>query len=468
MCLWHDPAVKRSDAVAGGIVATVVVGCLFGLRLDNLHNGLLAVSFGAVGAFLLHHRPPDREAQLFLAAGAAQAVLFLGRQVGGAAPSWMGLGVTRWFGWFGVWPVSLVLVLVGATILRFPDGHLPSPPAWRWIHTMMVVAGVVLAAISALWAVDYERAGIAVGPPFALPGATGVGRFFDVAQPVVFTAFQVTWLVCVIARRTRATPVEARQLRWLMTSVGVSALVLLIGLAAERSPRAGLLTVPLIPIAAGIAIIEASYERLVREVRDAAVRTVEAEDLARQRIERDLHDGAQHRLVVLGMDLGRLVDKANDGGDAELATAAAEARDRLLEATAELRELARGIHPVTLTQDGLLVALEAIADLSTIPIELHVDSDLGCAPHVETTAYYVVTEALTNTARHSGATRSTVRIASRRSWLHVEVGDDGRGGAAMGGGLHGIADRVTSVGGRFAMESPTGRGTRVRVELPCQ
>ncbi len=459
---------RRPDAIAGGIAATVVVGCLLGVRLDNLHNGLLAVSFGTVGAFLLHHRPPDREAQLFLATGAAQAVLFLGRQVGGAAPSWIDSGVTRWFGWFGVWPVPLVLVLVGATILRFPDGHLPSPRAWKWIHTTMVATGVILAGISAMWAVDYERAGIAIGPPFSLPGATGVSRFFDVAQPIAFTAFQVTWLVCVIARRSSATAVEARQLRWLMASVGVSALVLLIGLAVEQSPRAGLLTVPLIPIAAGIAIVEASYERLVREVRDAAVRTVEAEDAARQRIERDLHDGAQHRLVILGMDLGRLVDKANDRGDADLAAAAEEARDRLLEATAELRELARGIHPLTLTQDGLLVALEAIADLSPIPIELHVDTDLGCAPHVETTAYYVVTEALTNTARHSGATRSTVRIASRRSRLYVEIGDDGRGGAAIGGGLRGVADRVTAVGGRFALESPLGRGTRVRVELPCQ
>lgn len=458
---------RRSDAVAGGIVGLVILGCLCGVRVDNLHNGLLAASFGLVGAFLLHHRRRDLEAPLFLAAGLGQAVLFLGRQVGGAPPTWLAPSVTRWIGWFGVWPVPVAMILVGAAIMRFPDGNLPGP-AWRRIHTAMVSLGVTLGAMSALWSIDYERAGVVSSPPFSLPGAAVAGRLFEVAQPVVFTSFQVMWLVSVAVRRSRATPDEKRQLRWLTAAVGVCALVLLVGLAAQQSPRAGLLTLPLIPIAAGIAIVEASYERLVREVREAALRTVAAEDAARQRIERDLHDGAQHRLVVLGMDLGRIVDKAEAVGEPDLAEAAGAARDRLLEATAELRDLARGIHPLALTQDGLLVALEAVVDGSQLPVSLDVADDLGCAPHVETTAYYVVIEALTNATRYSGGSRVNVRIEARRSFLHIAVDDDGRGGASMGGGLRGVADRVMSVGGRFAIDSPEGRGTSVRAVLPCR
>jgi signal transduction histidine kinase len=330
------------------------------------------------------------------------------------------------------------------------------------------VAGAVLAVASALWALDYERAAVSTAPPFVAPGADALRGSFHAAEIVVFPLFQVVWLACVISRRARATADEARQLRWLIASVALSAVVLLVGIIVSGSPRAGLLTLPLIPLAAGFAIVESAYEALVREVRTATQRVVAAQDDARRQIEQDLHDGAQHRLVVLGMELGRIVDRANEQGDRELAGAAQGARDQLLEATAELRELARGIHPSVLTHDGLVPALESLVERSSVRVDMDIDPIPECDPQVEIAAYYAVSEALTNTVRHGRATRSTVRITSCGEDLRIEVADDGDGGARMGRGLRGLADRVQSVGGRLTLDSSPGAGTRVTVELPCR
>jgi signal transduction histidine kinase len=458
---------RRPTLIAAGTAILVAVGMLLGVQRDNLHNGLLALSLAAVGDFVLRRRPGQREAQLFLAAGAAQAVMFLGRQVGGRSdppvPTW----VAEWVGWVGIWPLPLVLVLVGATIMCFPDGRFPGP-GWRRAFQVMLAAASVLALTSALWPVDYDRADLVVDHPLGLPGADAAQSFFDVAQPMAFTAIQVVWLACVIARFAKASADEARQLRWLVAAVGLSVVALMAGLLVDGSPHAGLLTVPLIPVAAGIAIVESSYETLVREVQSSAKRIVSAQDEARRRIERDLHDGAQHRLVVLGMELGRLVDRAATTGNPELVSAASAARQELLEATAELRELARGIHPSVLTQDGLAPALAALADQSPIPVHLHVEAAEPCPPEVEATAYFVVSEALTNAARHSGAGQVIVRVSRTRSSLRLDVSDDGRGGATAQGGLQGLTDRVASLGGRLTLESPPGAGTRLVVELPCQ
>ncbi len=255
-------------------------------------------------------------------------------------------------------------------------------------------------------------------------------------------------------------------MRWLVASVAASAIVLVGGLIATGSPQAGLLTVSLIPIACGAAIVEASYEALVRDVQSAAARVVAAEDDARRRIERDLHDGAQHRLVVVGMELGRIVERADEHGDDELSVAAQAARSQLLEATAELRELARGIHPSVLTNDGLAAALASLADRSPLPVDLDVDLLNPASPQAEATAYFVVSEALTNSARYSCATRATVRVADNGSTLDVEVSDDGRGGAAVGTGLRGLTDRVTSIGGQLTLDSPHDGGTRLAVRIP--
>ncbi|MEJ7634142.1 ATP-binding protein [Aeromicrobium sp.] len=448
--------------VVAGTGLLVATGFTLGFRLDNLHNGLLALSFTAVGSFVLHRQPGQREAKLFLAAGVAHAVMFFGRQVGqhGDFPA------AEWVAWFGVWPLPLVLALAGAAIMGFPDGRLPGP-AWTIAFRIMLGAAVVLSMVSALWPVEYARTGIVVAHPFDLPGGQAAESFFDVARPVCYTAFQLLWAMCVVARLRRASTDEAHQLRWFVSAVAGSAVVLLLGLATDGSPRAGVLAVSLVPVAAGIAIVESAYEVLLRELRAAAKRIVTAQDDARRRIERDLHDGAQHRLVTLGIDLGRLVDRAERAGDPELVAAAVSARRQLLDATAELRELARGIHPAVLTQDGLAAALERLVDGSTIPVRLAVDMTDRCPPEIEATAYFVASEALTNATRHSGASQCAVSVVRTPSTLRLDVTDDGRGGVTTGGGLAGMADRVTSLGGRLAVESPADGGTCLRMELPC-
>lgn len=456
----------RSAAfLAGGTVVLVVVGFITGPSGDNLHNGLLALSFAIVGDVVLRHRPGQREAVLFLVAGLAQAVVFVGRQVGSRSDPVIGLAIAKWIAWLGIWPLPLVLVLVGLTIMSFPDGRLPGQ-SWRVTFGVMVACGVALSLMSALWPVDYDRAGVVIDHPLDLAGAQVAQTVFEWALPFVFTTLQLLWVACVFGRFRRASPAEARQLRWLAASVAASAIVLVGGLIVAGSPQAGLLTLPMIPIACGAAIIEASYESLVRELRLSASRVVAAEDEARRRIERDLHDGAQHRLVVVGMELGRVVERADQHGDRELSDAAVAAREHLLAATAELRELARGIHPSVLTNDGLAAALSSLADSSPLPVDLNVDLPHPATPQAEATAYFVISEALTNSARHGRATRATVRIVDTGSTLHVEVSDDGRGGAAIGSGLGGLRDRVTSLGGHFDIDSPLHGGTRLIVQIP--
>ena len=196
-------------------------------------------------------------------------------------------------------------------------------------------------------------------------------------------------------------------------------------------------------------------------------RIVEAADAARRRIERDLHDGAQQRLVSLALSLRRLESslEPNSAATRELAVARAEL-DAALE---ELRELARGIHPSILTDRGLEAALAAVAGRSTVPVELDLDSCGRLPLSVQTTAYFVVVEALTNASKHAGSDRIEVRVAMGEGHATVEVRDDGSGGVdpARGSGLSGLADRVSALGGTLEIESPVGAGTTIRARIPA-
>ncbi|HEX6653690.1 MAG TPA: PAS domain S-box protein [Thermoleophilaceae bacterium] len=204
------------------------------------------------------------------------------------------------------------------------------------------------------------------------------------------------------------------------------------------------------------------------EMRASRARIVEAGDEARKKLERDLHDGAQQRLVELGLQLrmARAKIDANPMGAAEFLDAAVEA---LTEATAELRELARGIHPVVLTEGGLQPALRALVERSSIPAKLTDAPDQRFPAAVEAAAYFVVAEALTNAARYSGASAVEVSAAQVDGRLRVTIRDDGRGEAdLLGSGVRGIADRVAAVDGALSVRSPAGRGTVVRAEIPCE
>ena len=204
----------------------------------------------------------------------------------------------------------------------------------------------------------------------------------------------------------------------------------------------------------------------VDALQTSRARTVDAAATERRRIERDLHDGAQQRLVALAMDLGMAKEKlATDPNAAS--SLVAEAHEEAKRALAELRDLARGIHPAVLTDRGLDAAISALAARSPVPVDVTVATGRLPDP-IESIAYFVVAEALTNAAKHARATEIAVRIAREGDWLVVEVRDDGAGGAdpAAGGGLAGLADRAAGVDGRLTVTSPAGGPTVVRAELP--
>jgi PAS domain S-box-containing protein len=203
------------------------------------------------------------------------------------------------------------------------------------------------------------------------------------------------------------------------------------------------------------------------DLRASRARIVEAADEARRKLERDLHDGAQQRLVELALEL-RMARAKIDEDPVRAAEFLDAAVDSLTGATAELRELARGIHPVVLTEGGLRPALRALVERSSIPAKLVETPDERFPAGVEAAAYFVVAEALTNAARHSEATGVEVSAARRDGRLRIVVTDDGRGEAdLLGSGVRGIADRVAAVDGTLSVRSPAGRGTVVRAEIPC-
>jgi PAS domain S-box-containing protein len=210
-------------------------------------------------------------------------------------------------------------------------------------------------------------------------------------------------------------------------------------------------------------------KRAERELRESRRRIVEAADAARRRLERDLHDGAQQQLVSLAMTL-RLGRKKLDDDPAAAAELLDEASGELARATAELRELARGIHPAVLTEGGLEPALQTLVARSPTKARV-LEVPSGRLPaQVEATAYFVIAEALTNVARYAEAAEASVAVERNGAGLVVEVRDDGPGGAdaSAGSGLRGLADRVAAVEGELRVESPSGGGTVIRAEIPCE
>ncbi len=212
--------------------------------------------------------------------------------------------------------------------------------------------------------------------------------------------------------------------------------------------------------------LAAELRAQLKEVRASRARIVEATDEERRRIERDLHDGAQQRLVALGFTLRRANRRAD--ADPELGKILAEANSELEDGLRDLRALARGIHPTALADGGLAAAVRELADRFPIPIEVDVAERRFATP-IETTAYFIVAEALTNVLRHAEATRVTIRGWFEGSTFDLEIADDGRGGSddgQGGSGVRGLADRAQAVGGTLSIDSPAGGGTTVRARLP--
>jgi signal transduction histidine kinase len=214
--------------------------------------------------------------------------------------------------------------------------------------------------------------------------------------------------------------------------------------------------------------LQAELRARLSELQASRARLVEATESERRRIERDLHDGTQQRLVSIAMALGLAESKLAADRPA-VQPVLHEAREALSVALEELRELTQGIRPAILVERGLGAALDDLSRRAPLPVRLDVAISGRLPPQIEDSAYFLASEALTNAAKHSHATEVRVAASQRDRVLVLEVTDNGIGGAAAGAGtgLRGLIDRVEAVGGSLTISSPPGRGTRVRAEIPC-
>jgi signal transduction histidine kinase len=322
--------------------------------------------------------------------------------------------------------------------LRRMWGRLVSPGFWKEVAYCLLLLPVGTAFFSiavSIWSV--ALAGLLMPAyGFALPGGHAVSWVHWPPVLEVLTGFAAGLLALVIAGPlTRALAyAEVAMARALLTPSGAELL-----------------------------------RARVSSLQHSRARVVDAADAERRRIERDLHDGTQQHLVSLAMNLGMAKEKleSDPAGAAELVSRAhQEAKDSIT----ELRNVIRGVYPAVLTDRGLDAALSALAARSPVPVQLRVDLPRRPDATAEAIAYFVVSEALTNVAKHAGARTATVYVERAGDRLKVAVVDDGRGGAdeATGSGLSGLRDRVAAVDGTFSMISPTGGGTTIAVEVPCE
>jgi signal transduction histidine kinase len=247
--------------------------------------------------------------------------------------------------------------------------------------------------------------------------------------------------------------------------------VRLAALAHDRSLNEEPALLDAVSAAAEIAIenarLQAELRARLEELAGSRERVLEASQEERKRLERDLHDGAQQRLVALSLDLRMLESRVGD--DPDLHARLDKASDEVAESLKELRDLARGIHPAVVSGHGLAVALESLISRSPVPASLSVELEERVSERLEVAAYYAVSESLANIGKHAQATSVTVVVVRANGELVVEIVDDGVGGAdsERGSGIRGLADRVEALDGRLRVWTPLGGGTRVRAEMPC-
>ncbi|MFI8949165.1 sensor histidine kinase [Streptomyces sp. NPDC053750] len=366
-------------------------------------------------------------------------------------------------------PILVLTALAGIPVARserhrlrlvdrdpVPVRHRRQPPAtgpWPWLTTRLRERatwrelGFALLFALLLWPVD----ALVVATALALPLAT-------VATPLLMATVgdgEEAKVVKLWTVTTWPTAFGAAVLGLLLLALGAYALGLTAG--ARAALTRVLLGTPR----------EADLDARVVELARSRVRLVDAFDAERRRIERDLHDGAQQRLVALTMTLGLARLDAPPG---PLADQLAKAHGEAGRALEELRELIHGIHPKVLTDHGLAAAVDDAADRSAVPVDVRLVLPGRLPRAVEAAAYFVVCEALANVARHSGADRAEVTGGHGDGRLFLEVRDDGRGGAeaGAGSGLTGLADRVSVLDGRLSLSSPPGGPTLLRVEIPCE
>jgi len=339
---------------------------------------------------------------------------------------------------------------------------------------LSTLAAGILAALMIIWGA--AALSLAAGPTggWSLPVLYIVGVL---ALPVVLAWFIHEFGVLQRSRFRRMLGINVEEPAWTLRSTGrqlmyhgwaltvcVPAVVLIVAPPAARrfawrdsyAARSMLGPTP--------------YERLTRRVESLArsrADVIIATDAERRRIERDLHDGAQQRLMSLAMNLGMAREAITEPSPARDAIVAAH--DEALLALTELRYFVRGLHPAVLEDRGLDAAISGIAARTMIPVRVFVTVEPRCPAPIEAIAYFIVSEALTNVTKHSSAAMATVEVTRAGNRLRIEVTDDGRGGASMklGGGLAGLAQRAAAVDGRMALRSPIGGPTTIKVDLPC-
>jgi signal transduction histidine kinase len=272
------------------------------------------------------------------------------------------------------------------------------------------------------------------------------------------------WLTRVPAKRADLVvlTVSDHHTAWAVAGSGVAVAAIAFGLTYALTSAEGALAQSLLgPSARELA-------RRVDVLQQSRARVVDAADTERRRIERDLHDGAQQRLVALAMNLGRARARYDDDPNAAREMLEEAHNDAKL-ALAELRDLTRGLHPAVLSDRGLDAALSGLAARSPVPVTLDVAVEPRCSPTIEAVAYFVVSEALANVAKHSHATAARVTARRDDGLLRLVIEDDGVGGAhaTPGSGLSGLADRVGGVDGSLRIDSPPGGPTSLLVEMPC-
>jgi signal transduction histidine kinase len=303
-------------------------------------------------------------------------------------------------------------------------------PAWAWLG----LAVPVLLDFTANWAWRHER-----GP---VRRVACVWALVSVAAVILLLTWLLTWLLAGVHEFWPA---------WA-----------LLGLATAGSAYSLVALHDRVLVARGRRALRARIDMLTRTRRQA----VDAQAAELRRIERDLHDGAQARLVALTLQLGRAEMRVDD--QPEIRRLIREAQSEAHHAIAELRDLARGIVPPLLADRGLVAAVESLAARYGLGTSIHTDTRRTHPPAVESAAYFVVAEALTNTAKHAQARHSWVSMTDEHRALVVVVGDDGRGGADPdGSGLAGLRARVEALDGRLSVESAHSAGTTVKVSIPC-
>jgi signal transduction histidine kinase len=462
-------AVAVAALAAGGVVIALVLGSdhVETKPVWAVFQPAVGWSFIGTGLYAWRRRPESRTGALMVAMGFAWLLSALDVS---NSPL--------------VYTVSLVTGgLFGAVFLHlalsFPTGRLEPG-----IDRRLVAAGYLifpLAFVPALFFAGPHELRCDDCPTNLLliehdAALAAVARAFGA---VLYASLFVVVLARAVQRWRRSEGFERLQL----TPVYVNALAAFLAVTAAQASGSEIarwvsfVTAALLPFAflggllrTHVSHLDAELRESHEELRASRARIVHAGDAERRRLERDLHDGAQSRLVALSLLLGSAQQRA--AGDPELAATLDRAQDELQTSLAELRELARGIHPAVLTDRGLEPALHALVARAPVPVTLEVEVEVEAEERlpgpVESAAYFVVSEALANVAKYAQATTASVAVRRLNSRLTVEVADDGVGGAdaAGGSGLRGLADRVAALDGTLSLESPEGRGTRLHADIP--